>query len=175
MYETPCEAMFAGMDPRDVEHRVINPATGETLWAHWTGRLVTESGRAKLVGITRNITATKNAELKISTLAREAEHRAKNLLANMKAMVRLSQSDTSTGLKDAIEGRVEALASVHSLFAQSRWTGAELGSVVKQELSPYFRDGEMRTWIDGPPAMLKPDLAQAIAVALHELATNAAK
>jgi two-component sensor histidine kinase len=50
-----------------------------------------------------------------------------------------------------------------------------VGSVVKQELSPYFRDGEMRTWIDGPPAMLKPDLAQAIAVALHELATNAAK
>jgi PAS domain S-box-containing protein len=169
------EAMLAGKGPYEIEHRLINPTTGETVWAHWTGRLVTESGRAKLVGITRNITATKNAELKISTLAREAEHRAKNLLANVKAMVRLSQSDTSTGLKDAIEGRIEALASVHSLFTQSRWTGAELGSVVKQELSPYFRDGEMRTWIDGPPAILKPDLAQAIAVALHELATNAAK
>jgi two-component sensor histidine kinase len=90
-------------------------------------------------------------------------------------MVRLSQSDTSMGLKDAIEGGIEAFANVHSLSAQSRWTGAELGSVVKQELSHYFRDGEMRTWIDGPPAMLKPDLAQAIAVVLHELATNAAK
>ena len=90
-------------------------------------------------------------------------------------MVRLSQSDTPNGLKEAIEGRIEALATVHSLFAQSRWAGAELGSLVKQELSPYTRDGEMRTQIDGPTVVLKPDLAQAIAVALHELATNAAK
>jgi two-component sensor histidine kinase len=92
-----------------------------------------------------------------------------------KAMVRLSQSDTPDGLKKAIEGRIEALANVHSLFAQSRWTGAELSSLVKQELSPYSRDGEMRTQIDGPTVMLKPELAQAMAVGLHELATNAAK
>jgi two-component sensor histidine kinase len=72
----------------------------------------------------------------------EAEHRAKNLLASVKAMVRLSQSDTRDGLKKAIEGRIEALANVHSLFVQSRWTGAELGSLVKQELSPYSRAGE---------------------------------
>jgi hypothetical protein len=64
---------------------------------------------------------------------------------------------------------------VHSLFVQSRWAGAELGRLVKQELSPYSRDGEMRTQIDGPTVMLKQDVAQAIAVALHELATNAAK
>ena len=111
----------------------------------------------------------------MSVLAREAEHRAKNLLANVQAMVRLSQSDTADGLKEAITGRIGALSNVHSLFVQSRWTGAELGSLVKQELSPYSRDGEIRTRIDGPLVMLKPDLAQAIAVALHELATNAAK
>ena len=125
--------------------------------------------------IARDITDRKRSEAQISVLAREAEHRAKNLLANVKAMVHLSQSDTANGLKKAIEGRIEALANVHSLFVQSRWTGAELGSLVKQELSPYSRDGEMRTRIDGPAVMLKPDLAQAIAVALHELATNAAK
>jgi two-component sensor histidine kinase len=90
-------------------------------------------------------------------------------------MVRLSQSDTPNGLKEAIEGRIEALASVHSLFARSRWTGAELGSVVEQELSPYSRDGERRTRIDGPAVMLKPDVAQAIAVALHELACKIAR
>jgi PAS domain S-box-containing protein len=125
--------------------------------------------------VVRDITERKRSEAHISVLTREAEHRAKNLLTNVKAIVRLSQSDTPDGLKKAIEGRIEALANVHSLFVQSRWTGAELRRLVKQELSPYSRDAEMRTQIDGPTVMLKPDLAQAMAVALHELATNAAK
>jgi PAS domain S-box-containing protein len=132
----------------------------------------------KVVGasaIARDITERKQSEAQIAVLAREAEHRAKNLLANVRAMVHLSQADTPAGLKQAIEGRFQALANVQSLFAQSRWTGAELGHLVKQELSPYSRDGDKRTKIDGPILMLKPDLAQTIAVALHELATNAAK
>jgi two-component sensor histidine kinase len=130
----------------------------------------------KIVGaskIARDITERKRSEAQISILAREAEHRAKNLLANVTAMVQLSQADTPDGLKEAIQGRIRALASVHSLFAKSHWTGAELDSLVKQELSPYSRDG--RTRIDGPNVILEPELAQAIAVVLHELATNAAK
>lgn len=134
--------------------------------------------RRKIVGVSkvaRDITERKRSDAQISVLTREAEHRAKNLLANVKAMVRLSQSDTPDGLKNAIEGRIDALAIVHSLFVQSRWTGAELGSLVKQELTPYSRAGEMRTLINGPAVILKPDAAQAMAIALHELATNAAK
>ena len=132
----------------------------------------------KVVGaskIARDISERKRSEAQISVLAREAEHRAKNLLANVKAVVHLSQAGTPDGLKEAIEGRIKALAIVHSLFVQSRWRGAELGNLVKQELSPYSHEGEERTRIDGPTVMLKPDVAQAIAVALHELATNAAK
>jgi PAS domain S-box-containing protein len=132
----------------------------------------------KVVGasmISRDITGRKRREAQISVLAREAEHRAKNLLANVKAIVRLSQSDTPGGLKEVIEGRISALADVHALFVQSRWAGAELDRLVKQELSPYSREGEERTRIDGPMVTLKPDAAQAVAVALHELATNAAK
>jgi PAS domain S-box-containing protein len=132
----------------------------------------------KVVGaskIARDISDRKRSDAQISVLAREAEHRAKNVLANVKAMVQLSHSDTPKGLKEAIAGRIEALANVHSLFAQSRWAGAELGRLVQQELSPYSRDGEMRTRIDGPSVMLNSDVAQSMAVALHELATNAAK
>jgi PAS domain S-box-containing protein len=130
----------------------------------------------KIIGaskIARDITERKRSEAQVSMLAREAEHRAKNLLANVMAMVQRSQADTPDGLKEAIAGRIQALAGVHSLFAKSRWTGAELDSLVKQELSPYSRHG--RAQIDGPSVMLKPDLAQTIGVALHELATNAAK
>jgi PAS domain S-box-containing protein len=132
----------------------------------------------KIVGVSRvarDITDRKRSEAQISVLAREAEHRAKNLLANVDAMVRLSNSDTADGLKETIRGRIRALANVHSLFVQSRWTGAELGSLVKRELSPYARPGEMRTLSIGPTVILKPDVAQAMAVVLHELATNAAK
>ncbi len=125
--------------------------------------------------IARDITERKRSELQISVLAREAEHRSKNLLANVKAIVHLSQAETTHGLKKVIEGRISALADVHALFVQSRWAGAELDSLVKQELSPYSHDGEERTRIGGPMVMLTPDAAQAIAVVLHELATNAAK
>jgi two-component sensor histidine kinase len=123
----------------------------------------------------RDITERKRREAQFLALASEAEHRARNLFANVAAIVGLSQSDTPKGLKEAIRGRIRALASVHSLFAKSRWTGAELAALVKQELLPYSREGEKRTQIDGPAIMVQPKLAQAMAVALHELATNAAK
>jgi two-component sensor histidine kinase len=91
------------------------------------------------------------------------------------ATVHLSHSDTSDDLKRLIEGRINALAHVHGLFVQSRWTGAELHSLVTQELSPYCSGTEGRVRIDGPPVMLEPIRAQTIAISLHELATNAAK
>src|SRR4029077_395248 len=133
------------------------------------------SGETYSLETNRDITERKAHEEHVRLLMREAEHRAKNLLANVTAMVQLSQADTPDGLKEAIQGRIGALANVHSLFVQSRWIGAELGRLVKQELSPYSQDGETRTQIDGPTVILKQDVAQVIAVALHELATNAAK
>jgi two-component sensor histidine kinase len=117
----------------------------------------------------------KKNEEKIALLAREAEHRTKNLLATVQATVRLTRSGTVEGVKQAIEGRIQAIANVHSLFAQSHWSGAELRSVVTQELSPYSGDGGSRVRIDGPALSLEADTAQTIAVALHEIATNAAK
>ena len=78
-------------------------------------------------------------------------------------------------LKRLIEGRIDALAKVHELFVQSRWTGAELHNLVTQELSPYCGQTEGRVRIDGPSLMLEPSTAQTIAISFHELATNAAK
>jgi two-component sensor histidine kinase len=89
--------------------------------------------------------------------------------------VNLSQSDTPEGLKQAIEGRIHALANVHSIFIETRWIGAELSTIATQELTPYFERNERRVRIDGPQVLLEPNAAQAIAITLHELATNAAK
>jgi PAS domain S-box-containing protein len=136
------------------------------------------SAAGKIIGaskIARDITEQKRYEAQIAILAREAEHRAKNVLATVQATVHLTQSDTPDGLKRAIEGRIQALANVHRLFVQSRWTGAELHSLVTQELSPYCEGGKKRARIAGPDLVLEPNTAQAVAVTLHELATNAAK
>jgi two-component sensor histidine kinase len=91
------------------------------------------------------------------------------------ATVRLSHSARSDDLKQLIEGRIDALAKVHGLFVQSRWTGAELHTLVTQELSPYRGETGGRVRVDGPSLMLEPNTAQTIAISLHELATNAAK
>jgi two-component sensor histidine kinase len=123
---------------------------------------------------TRDITQRQQHEAQIAALADEAEHRTKNVLATVQATVRLSHSDTPEGLKQALEGRIQALANAHALFVQSRWSGADLRSLVTQALSPYQDEGA-RVRIDGPDLLLKPDTAQTIAVSVHELATNAAK
>ena len=124
--------------------------------------------------IARDITEEKRSQEQIATLAREAEHRSKNLLATVQATVRLSQSETPDGLKRAIEGRIQSLANVHSLFVKTRWIGADLSTIATQELAPYEKN-QRRVSIDGPPVLLEPDVAQIIAITLHELATNAAK
>jgi PAS domain S-box-containing protein len=125
--------------------------------------------------IARDITEQKRSQDLIATLAREAEHRSKNLLSTVQATVMLSQSDTADGLKKVIDGRIRALSNIHSLFAQTRWIGADLSTIATQELAPYSADSPERVRIDGPPVLLGPDAAQAVAVILHELATNAVK
>ena len=137
-----------------------------------------KNAKGEVVGaskIARDVSEQKRTQEQITTLAREAEHRSKNLLANVLATVKLSQSDSLQGLKQAIEGRIRALANVHSLFVQTRWIGAELSAIARQELAPYFEEGETRARINGPQVLLEPNVAQSTAVILHELATNAAK
>jgi len=135
-----------------------------------------EAGR--IIGaskIARDITDQKRREEQIALLAREADHRTNNLLAVAQATVHLTHAETAAELKEAIQGRLQALANAQSMLAQTRWAGADLRELALKELSPYSRDGESPAQIEGPSLLLKPDLAQAMAMALHELATNAVK
>jgi PAS domain S-box-containing protein len=158
----------------------------ETIRQHKHGSLIVVSltvspvknADGKIVGASksaRDITEQKRSQEQIVTLAREAEHRSKNLLATVQATVNFSRSDTPEGLKKTIEGRILALANVHSLFVETRWIGAELSTIARQELAPYTEKDETRVRIDGPQVLLEPNAAQAIAITLHELATNASK
>jgi PAS domain S-box-containing protein len=150
---------------------------GSLIWVSLTISPV-KNTEGTIVGaskIARDITEHKRNRDQIATLAREAEHRSKNLLANVQAMVTLSEADAVADFKKAIGGRIQALANVHSLFVATRWIGAELSTIAVHELAPYATSGDKRVRIDGPQVLLEPDIAQAVAVTLHELATNAAK
>jgi PAS domain S-box-containing protein len=125
--------------------------------------------------IARDISEHKRKERHIALLAREVDHRSKNLLALVLAAVRLTEADTAEELKVAIEGRLAALSNAHALLTQSRWEGADLRELISEELSPYCRQGDQRAQIAGTNVALEPTAAQSIAIVLHELATNAVK
>jgi two-component sensor histidine kinase len=132
----------------------------------------------KIVGaskIARDIIERARASAQIKLLAREAEHRTRNILATVQATIHLTQADDAAEFKKAVEGRIRALSNVNNLFVETRWQGAELRTLVAQELEPYRRGDGTRISIDGPELLLEPTTAQTMAVVLHELATNAAK
>jgi PAS domain S-box-containing protein len=158
----------------------------ETVRQRKDGGLVTISltvspvrdGSGKVVGaskIARDITEQKRQQEQIALLAREADHRTRNLLALAEATVHLTQADTAEAMKAAIEGRLRALAHAHTLLAQSRWAGANLRDLVLAELAPYLQDGGPHALVEGPDLMLEQGATQSMAMVLHELSTNAAK
>jgi PAS domain S-box-containing protein len=125
--------------------------------------------------IAHDISERKRSERQIALLAREAEHRCKNILATVQATVHLTHADAAEDFKRVLNGRIQALANAHSLFVESRWAGADLRTLVVQELAPYCGGDPGRARIEGSAIMLEPGTAQMIGVCLHELATNAAK
>jgi two-component sensor histidine kinase len=129
----------------------------------------------ELIGVSMDVTARKAAEERQKLLAAELDHRAKNMLALVVALVRMTRAASIPEFVKAVQGRIRALARAHALLSESRWAGADLRRLVEEELAPFRAREEGRVRMSGPTVTLAPPAAQALAMALHELATNAVK
>ena len=151
------------------------PAEGWA-WVASAGAVVDRDGATgaplRIAGISRDVSERREAEARRALLAREVDHRAKNLLAVVQSVLRLTPRDRPEEFAAAVERRVAALARAHTLLAERGWASADLGAVAAKELGG-LPPGTAR--LDGPPAALVASAVQPIAMAIHELATNAAK
>lgn len=123
--------------------------------------------------ILRDITERKANEEARHLLAREVDHRAKNALAVVQAVVSLTRAATKEEFIAAVRGRVASLGRAHSLLSQNRWEGGNLAQIAADETAAYHRGGQVR--IDGPSFILPPNAVQPVSLLIHELATNAVK
>jgi PAS domain S-box-containing protein len=129
----------------------------------------------RLNGLSHDITENKRAEERQSALMAELDHRVKNVLARV-AVVAISTRRASSSMDEfvrTLDGRIQSMASAHSLLSQSRWHGVSLSDLVHNQLAPYATDANMT--ISGADVMLSTGETQAVAMVLHELVTNAAK
>lgn len=120
--------------------------------------------------------ARKKAAERDQLLLAELDHRVKNTLANIQALViRTSRSAESlTGFVQGLDGRIQSMAKAHSLLSESRWEGVSVDRLMQEELNPYGKaDHEIS--LRGPNVVLTPKSALSLSLAVHELATNAAK
>ncbi|MGZ3285532.1 MAG: HWE histidine kinase domain-containing protein, partial [Xanthobacteraceae bacterium] len=158
------------------EFRVCRP-NGQTRWCIGTAVASADAtdNIIRISGVTVDITDRKDAEERQALLAREVDHRARNALALVQSIVRLTRSDTIKAYIAAVDGRIGALSRAHTLLAQSRWQGADLARLVEEELAPYRAGDDAKITATGPNVSLEPRTAQTLALALHELSTNAAK
>jgi two-component sensor histidine kinase/CheY-like chemotaxis protein len=158
----------------EAEFRIIR-SDGEVRWCVGTAAATVDKGGRviRVSGVTVDITERKRAEERQNLLTREVDHRAKNALALAQSIVRLTRGENVKAYVQAVEGRISALARVHTILSLSSWQGAEIGRLVDEELAPYSTGDQIAS--GGSNIQLQPATAQTLALALHELVTNSAK
>jgi PAS domain S-box-containing protein len=138
------------------------------------------SEAGEIVGLTCaaiDVTERRESEAHLRLLMRELTHRSKNLLAVIQAMARQTarHAGSTEAFLNQFSARLQALAASHDLLVRESWYGASLRELVQSQLAVYIGSAEGQVAIEGPPAALKPEAAQNLGLALHELAVNAAK
>jgi two-component sensor histidine kinase len=134
-------------------------------------------GHRLFVGIARDISERKQAEKTQRVLIDELNHRVRNTLATVQAFAAqtLSRAKDPVHFAESFNGRIQALASAHTLLTRTTWTGAELGTLIRAQLAAGCDVEDDRLVCSGPGVILDPQLAVHLGLALHELCINAVK
>jgi PAS domain S-box-containing protein len=175
------EELYAGVRAGSVVHADVQRR-------HKDGRIIDVSAHiapmhdeaGNLVGISsinRDIADRKARERHIEFLMGELAHRSKNLLAVVQAIAGQTVR-YSTGLEEFqqhFSQRISAMARTQDLLIAREWQGATMTELVRAQLAPFAEKASARIEVSGPELDLKPNVVHSLTLALHELATNAAK
>jgi PAS domain S-box-containing protein len=157
-------------------YRNILPKRG-VRWIESRSLILYDSNRRpeRVVGVNIDITERKRAEEARKILNAELDHRVKNTLATVNAVVSHTRQGTRSvpDFAAALEGRFRSMAATHELLSARWWQGVSLTELVRRELAPYA--ARSNTKLNGPEVVLRAEAGQAMAMVLHELTTNAAK
>jgi PAS domain S-box-containing protein len=198
-YEAPIEEIMRLVHPDDAERvwaaleAALDPAepkrsatefrlrrrNGEVRWVETLGLAYFEGAgrerRAVSVGTVQDITERKEREEKEHLLMREVSHRAKNMLSVVHAIAHQTATQNPEDFIERFSERIQALSANQDLLVRSDWNGVEIADLVHAQLAHFASLIGSRIAVDGPKLRLTAASAQAIGLALHELATNAGK
>jgi PAS domain S-box-containing protein len=172
------EALRAAMAGHAAAFRAICPTvTGRLRWWDTTVSPILEDGRVtRVLATSRDVTDVVLSESHRRLLVNELNHRVKNTLATVQSIA--SQSLRNAGVdeavRDALEGRLMAIAATHNVLTDENWSAASLRQIVDGSVAPYSANAGQLT-ITGQDLMVSPKPAVVMAMAFHELAINALK
>lgn len=171
------EAIFTS-GPLDVEYRILT-AAGEERWVQIRGQADYRADGTPLsmLGVSQDITDRKRAEEHRTLLANELSHRVKNSLAMVQAIIAqtLRKAVSLEEAGETLEARIQAMAAANDLLVNERFESASIRDLLGRTLAPFGISDGQHFRLSGPEVRLPPKIAVALALGLHELATNAAK
>jgi PAS domain S-box-containing protein len=170
------QAQLEAGDQYEVECRIVRSVDGRTVWVRVSGQRVRDDAGAPIAiaGIVQDVTARKEEDERRTTLMAELDHRVKNVLATVQALAAQTAKRTTSldNFLQTFSGRLKAMASANELLTAARWRGASVEHLASAELGAL---APAQTRWGGPELFLTPRAANALSLALHELATNALK
>lgn len=153
----------------------VRQQDGGYRWVEASGRVeLDENGRPmRFPGVLLDIAAWKQAEEARDLLMREVDHRARNALAMVQSVVRLTDAEDPEQFREEVGGRVDAMARAQGTLSRSNWEGGVLGELIQAELSTYAAPAQFT--LEGPKLTLPAEQVQPFSMIMHEMATNAVK
>jgi two-component system CheB/CheR fusion protein len=157
------------------EWRVVRP-DGSVRWLAVIGRVDPASGGRRMLGVTQDVTARKQTEMRLKMLLGELQHRVRNILGVVRSIVERTVRSSSNldELSAHLNGRLDTLARTQGVFTRSGDAALDLEELIRQELLAVAAREEQIA-LKGPALRLRREAAEIMALAVHELTTNAVK